>query len=124
MLYLWKLFLMLFLNATCLSKCGSCLAYGKLWIIARLEAHFPDLLRILSDVLSGDDLRLMCWISWKLWLERNKNGGAVEKDPHGILDFTLAGFGEWKLLNPAAPLAIPESGSEVWETPLSSVFLS
>ena len=46
----------------------------------------------------------------------------VEKDPHSILDFTLASFGEWKLLNPEALLAIPESGSEVWETPLTSFF--
>lgn len=79
-----------------------------------LEAPFPDLLRILSDVLSDVDLKLMCWISWKLWLERNKMvHGAAESDPDSILDLALVGFGEWKLLNPEAPLAIPESGLEV-----------
>ncbi|GMN28501.1 hypothetical protein TIFTF001_002071 [Ficus carica] len=68
---------------------------SRLWqaMDKRLEALFLDLLRILSDVLSDVDLKLMCWISWKLWLERNKMvHGAAESDPYSILDFALAGF--------------------------------
>ena len=102
-----------------ISKAVWCLSRLGPLIFKKSKIPFADLLRQLAFDLSEVDLAFFCWMSWRLWGERNNTShGKVINSSESILELGMVGLGEWSNLFYESPMKHGTiEGMDVWLPP-------